>query len=99
MDIDKQNKCYFKELNYEYYINQNHNFYFIDFKCGNKIIEFDGIYWHRNSKEKDEIRDVTYKNLGYQILIISENDLIDKKNKISDELISKCVNFIKNENK
>jgi len=42
---------------------------------------------------------VTYKNLGYQILIISENDLIDKKNKISDELISKCVNFIKNENK
>ena len=95
----EKEKTYFKELNNEWYIKDTNNFYFIDFKCGDKIIEFDGIYWHKNSKEKDEIRNTIYKNLGFKILVISENDLVDKKSKISDELISKCLNFIKNENK
>jgi very-short-patch-repair endonuclease len=95
--LEKEN-THFKELNNEWYVKNTNNFYFVDFKCGNKIIEFDGIYWHRNSKEKDEIRNTVYKNLGYQILIISENDLIDKKSKISDELINKCIKFLKNEN-
>jgi len=96
--LEKEN-TYFKELNNEWYIKDVDGFYFVDFKCGNKIIEFDGIYWHKNSKEKDEIRNTVYKNSGYQILIINENNLVDKKNKISNELINECVNFIKNENK
>jgi very-short-patch-repair endonuclease len=83
--LEKEN-THFKELNNEWYVKNTNNFYFVDFKCGNKIIEFDGIYWHRNSKEKDEIRNTVYKNLGYQILIISENDFTDKKSNIIQKL-------------
>jgi very-short-patch-repair endonuclease len=68
----------------------------IDFKCGNKLIEFDGVYWHKDSQEKDIRRNETYEKLGYKLLIINENDLIN--NKINNELIDKCLRFIKNEN-
>jgi hypothetical protein len=94
LPIIERKKCYFKELNHEYYINNKTNFYFIDFKCGNKIIEFDGVYWHRDSTEKDTKRNSTYENLGYELLIINENDI----NKDIDELINKCIKFLKNEN-
>jgi len=98
LDECKQKECYFKELNNEWYISHKKNFFYVDFKCGNKIIEFDGIYWHRNSKEKDERRDCIYHELGYDILVINEDDLVNKKDKIGDELINKCVQFITNGN-
>jgi hypothetical protein len=95
---NQKKECYFEELNDEYFINTGDNFYFVDFKCGNKIIEFDGVYWHKNTKEKDDRRNEDYRKLGYNLLIINENDLNDKRNKITNELITKCVSFIKNEN-
>lgn len=93
---EEKKECYFKELNQEYFLNTKNGFFFIDFKYKNKIIEFDGVYWHRNTKEKDDLRDLTYNQLGYEILIINENDL--NKNKINKEVIEKCLNFLKNEN-
>jgi hypothetical protein len=96
LELNEQKECYFKELNSEYYINHNNSFYFIDFKCGNKLIEFDGVYWHKDSQEKDIRRNKTYEKLGFKLLIINENDLIN--NKINNKLIDKCLKFIKNEN-
>ena len=95
---DEQKKeTFFKELNFEWYVRDDGNFYFADFKCKNKIIEFDGLYWHRNTQEKDQIRNNIYKNKNFQIMIINEKDLLNGKNKIGDEIINKCIKFI-NEN-
>jgi very-short-patch-repair endonuclease len=96
LSIAQKEKCYFKELNNEFFLNTKSGFYFVDFKCENKIIEFDGVYWHRNTIEKDTIRNESYEKLGYKVLIINENDLT--KNKINNELINKCLEFIKDEN-
>lgn len=90
---DKKIKTYFKELNNEWFINDKKTFLFVDFKCGNKIIEFDGIYWHKDSQEKDKIRNDIYQKLNYELKIINEYDLTDV-----NELVNNLVNFIENEN-
>lgn len=61
-----------------------------DFKVGNKIIEFNGDYWHSKTKEEDKLRYSILGGLGYEVLVISENEY--KKNK--SIIIEKCVNFI-----
>ena len=69
-----------------------------DFLVGNKIIEFDGVYWHdhkrRNkpeNKKREENRDFELKDSGYSILRISELDY--DRNKQST--IERCIEFIK----
>ena len=39
------------------------------------IIEFDGMYWHRNRVELDKIRNSIYAKYGYSILSINEEDI------------------------
>lgn len=39
------------------------------------IIEFDGIYWHKERRDQDRIRNSIYAMYGYSILSINENDL------------------------
>ncbi len=39
------------------------------------IIEFDGIYWHKERKDQDKIRNSIYAMHGYLTLSINENDL------------------------
>lgn len=95
LTFDEQEKTYFKELNDEWFINDDGKFYFVDFKMKNKIIEFDGIYWHVKTNEKDIKRNEVYCKLGYDLLIINEDDLI--KNKVNDELIENCLKFLRNE--
>jgi len=46
---------------------------FVDFKFYDKVIEFDGSYWHQN-KEYDEIRDKILIKRGYKVLRINEKD-------------------------
>lgn len=95
---DEQKKdCYFKELNNEYFFKINNNFIFVDFKCGNKIIEFDGIYWHKNTNDKDQIRNKIYEKNNHDLLIINEKDLKNKKNVVGNHLLNKCLSFINNE--
>lgn len=59
----------------------------------NKVIEFDGDYWHgkkRGNQERDKKRDEKIKNAGYDILHIRERDY--KNN--SDDVIKNCLEFI-----
>lgn len=94
----EKNKCYFAELNEEhvFYTHQNDIYIIsVDFKYENKIIEFDGNYWHSSNKQKeiDVLRDNFLISKGYEILRISELDYKNDKK----QTIEKCINFIKNE--
>jgi very-short-patch-repair endonuclease len=68
-----------------------------DFILDNKIIEFDGVYWHdhkrRNKPEnmkRETIKDKELISSGYSILRINEIEY--EKNK--QETIEKCVKFL-----
>jgi len=83
----------FHELNNEQIFYMNDKIIKADFKCNNIIIEFDGDYWH-NKKDvirKDKIKNKFFENNNYKILRIKENDY----NKNKQEIINKCLKFIK----
>lgn len=68
-----------------------------DFIIGNKIIEFDGVYWHdfkrRNKPEnrkKEEIKDSELISNGYSIMRVSELDYDKDKEKV----INECIKFL-----
>jgi len=62
---------------------------FVDFKIFNKVIEFDGSYWHKNSNE-DTIRDKILNNKNYEVLRIKEEDY----NNNSYMEVKKCLKFL-----
>jgi hypothetical protein len=90
--VDKNN-CYFHELNKEIILNKDGNIFFPDFVYNNKIIEYDGKYWH--NEDKDNKRNEFYKSLGYELFIISSEDY--NRNKKPNTLIDACVKFLINE--
>lgn len=45
-----------------------------DFVIGNRIIEYNGVYWHKNSSERDFIKKSFYESKGFQVLTIWENE-------------------------
>jgi hypothetical protein len=82
--------------NYEYRLDVIESFILPDFfdKTTGRIIEFDGVYYHRKSPQNDlrEVkRDKMIIDSGYKILHV--NELEYKKNK--QEIIDKCVAFLK----
>lgn len=91
-------EMYFAELNKEYmfYVHEKWcKVFSVDFKCGNKIIEFDGDYWHSSDKQKsiDKMRDSFLRERGYSILRITEMEF----NNNNEKTINKCLKFLKNE--
>jgi len=54
----------------------------------NKIIEFFGNYWHKDTQEKDKERLKTHSKYGYKTLVIWEHEL---KNK--EQIVNKIKNF------
>jgi len=90
---DEKIFCYFKELNREVVINNDSKTYIPDFVFKNKIIEYDGSYWH--DKTKDNLRDLFYINNGYKTLIVTDNDF--NRQKKPKEIVDKCINFLRNE--
>jgi len=103
LDINDQNNTYFAtkgmEKNNEYTLRCNEFVLKPDFiiLSKNRIIEFDGDYWHdynkRNkpiNKLREEKRDILLKNSGFQILRIFEKDY---KNNM-EQTISKCLKFL-----
>jgi hypothetical protein len=66
----------------------------VDFKFGNKIIEFDGNYWHSKPEqiEKDKLRDEYLIKKGYIIKRVKESDYKTNKEQITNE----CLIFLKN---
>ena len=90
-----------KEFN-EYFVNDsvNNRIYFLDFyvKDNNKVIEFDGDYWHgekRGNQERDAIRETNLRNLGFvNIKRIRERDYREHP----EQVVSECVEFIRRRN-
>ena len=88
---------FFAELNEEfsiYIFDDNFMYIELDFKCGDKVIEFDGDYWHstEKQKERDRLRDEYLTFNGYQVLRIKESEY--KKNK--EKIINECLMFLNN---
>lgn len=96
LPIYERINIHFAELNNEYvfypYTNDL-NYIYVDFKIGNKIIEFDGTYWHSKSSFKDKKRDEYLISKGYDVLRVKEENYKENKEKV----IEQCINFINNE--
>ena len=94
--LGDKNETYFHELNKEYVIkipkiyNHKNTVMMIDFKYKNKIIEYNGNYWHNASK--DNIRYSILKKMGYDMLIITSDEY--NRNKKPKEIIDKCLKFL-----
>lgn len=63
---------------------------FVDFCYKNKIIEFQGNYWHKKNNNKDLLRKKYLNSIGYDVLFIYENDY--KKDNLSE--LKKCLRFL-----
>lgn len=64
--------------------------------CNGKklIVEFDGKYWHSSeeTQEKDQRKLAKYKELGFDTLVIKENEFKNNKEGVKDRI----VEFVKN---
>lgn len=67
----------------------NNSYYRVDFTQRNKIIEFDGEYWHPDTNF-DNTKDLFFKYKGFDVLRISENEYA----KFPKETIEKCIKFL-----
>lgn len=94
--LNDQNTNY-SNLNYEFAINipkhliaenTNKYYYAIDFKYDNKLIEYDGEYWH--DQDRDDAKDNLVNTLGYEIIHIKHTDYI----KDPESQIKKCLKFL-----
>lgn len=105
LDSNDKTFCKFSELNIEkkIYISVddryilfevkdklNKNCYFIDFVFNNKIIEFDGTYYHKD-KDKDMAKDKFLNLKGYEVLHIDE---LEYKNN-PEQILNRCIQFLK----
>lgn len=94
--LENKENVYFHDLNHEYVesISKEYNYSGVlmlhDFKQNNKIIEYNGIYWHNDVK--DNIRYNILKKMGYDILVVTSDEYDYRKK--SNEIIEKCVKFL-----
>lgn len=63
---------------------------FVDFLYGNKIIEYDGEYWH--NKETDDLRDEYFKSIGYSTLRIYHSECSTKIDR--RKMIERAIEFL-----
>ena len=61
-----------------------------DFKYGNKIIEFYGNYWHKDSLYADTFKESILKTRGFDVMIVWENDYRKNENGI----LTECLSFL-----
>jgi len=91
-----KNDVYFHELNGEFVLrippefNYQKTVMLLDFKHKNKIIEYNGIYWH--NQEDDIIRYEILRKMGYDVLVVTSDEY--NRNKKSEKIIKKCNNFL-----
>ena len=81
--------------NHEYRLRLNDKYILPDFYIPsiNKIIEFDGTYYHRETpenKKRERERDISIKENNIEVLHISESEY--RKNK--EKTIKKCIDFL-----
>ena len=99
--LENTNDCYFAELNNEYSIGIspydrtifdngiNKYRYCLDFVYQDKVIEYDGKYWH--NEEKDVMKDKFLEYKGYKVLRIVDNNY----QKDPEIELKKCLEFLK----
>jgi len=73
--------------------NLNQKYIFVDYIYNNKIIEFDGTYWHRNTQEKDRNKTKFLEHKGFDILRIDEKSYNQNKGLVVD----RCLKFLKHQ--
>jgi len=86
--LNKEKRFKFKE-----YSELGGGYYFmVDFIYKNKIIEFDGEYWHKKDKikNKDKIKTLILISKGYEVLRIKEKEYKE----YPVEILKKCIAFI-----
>lgn len=71
------------------------HYFAVDFVYGNKVVEFDGRYWHSLEEviKKDKIKTKLLQNDGYEVLRIAENDYREDPLRV----IKECIRFLKGE--
>lgn len=107
--LDKESCCFATHNGEVKLTLPNGNIMQPDFILGNKIIEFNGDYWHRNPKiytddlvtedvksiwKVDDYRINSLRNLGYSVLVVWELDY----NKNPEEVLNTCLNFLHENN-
>lgn len=105
LNLTEYDVCKYHDLNGEFivyienadiiklskYMNSlNRTKYHIDFIFNNKIIEFDGTYYHKD-KDKDIAKDKFLNLKGYEVLHIDE---LEYKN-YPEQILNKCIQFLK----
>lgn len=96
--INDKKDIYFYNLNKEYKIFLKKyereilkvNCIFLDFKKNDKIIEFNGSYWHKDSSDYDMKRKSILESRGFKVLFIDEMEYYNNK----DHTELKCLEFI-----
>lgn len=106
--LTNKEDLYFKELNKEYVIIGDSNTYVVDFKHRNKVIEFNGDYWHANPNKYNEswinttinlsAKDIWEKDSIRNDIISKDYDLLiiweyDYKND-PEGTLQKCIKFL-----
>lgn len=102
-DFLNSNNTHYANLNYEFkvdidyekgliFTDTNKKFYRVDFLYNDKIIEFDGEYWHSDDS-KETSKDLYLESVGYTVLHIKHSEYIYDKQKE----INKCIEFLKRE--
>jgi len=76
------------KISYEYnkVVRTKTSFRFPDFQIGNLIIECDGIYWHKNRKVEDKLREDELKELGFEIIRFNDKEINNNW-----EEVKKCI--------
>jgi hypothetical protein len=87
---------YFFEKNQEFVLrippeyNYDKTVMILDFKKDNKIIEYNGKYWH--NEEDDDIRKKILNDMGYDVLYVYSDDY--NRNNKNKKIIEDCVKFL-----
>ena len=97
-ELDENKKKDMSGKNWEYTLKLDNSFIKPDFyiENSNKIIEFDGTYWHNNNKirntnkNRENVRDQKILKNGFKVLHIKEE--LYKENK--EKIIRDCLEFI-----
>lgn len=75
--------------------NIDKHIFYLDFWQNNKVIQFQGSYWHRNTKIEDQLRKrILQENHNMKVLYIDQNQYYKNKQNI----IQECLNFLENDN-
>jgi len=103
--LSSSDECYYHSLNEEHKLfvknidivalsvyaeHINKSRYLLDFVLNNKVIEFDGTYYHKDTL-KEEAKDAFLKHKGFEVLHVKEKDY--KNN--PEQVVNICLQFLK----